>query len=254
MSNHAPRSPSIPVICDRCRAEGIAGESGFADFGDLLDFDPVPLQVDRVDGYNPEAQRAFIAALSVMGSSLRAAAAIGKSATGAERLRRLEGSEGFRRAWVRAKAIAQEKGTMRLAETLQGVVRPAPALPPPAPPPPPEPDEEEQLQDAEQWLFGIARKYMVKIGEERAARLAGEVVAADFYLRQLTFIEVAMDLMGTGGFDLLHAFRRDGRSLVDIAETPFSRILGEARRIKWEELGEPAGPEAALDRHCATHR
>jgi hypothetical protein len=73
----APRSPmSIPVICDRCRATGIAGEADFSHLGDLLDFAPVPRKTERADGWSPEKQRAFIAALSPPGSKRQAALAI----------------------------------------------------------------------------------------------------------------------------------------------------------------------------------
>ncbi len=79
--------------------------------------------------------------------------------------------------------------------------------------------------------------------QERRARLAGQVVAADFYLRQLTFFEVMIDLAGTGGFAALENFRDGEHDLLAIAETPFSRLLGEARRAAWAELDEPPRPE-----------
>lgn len=114
--------PAIPVICDRCRASAAAGAADFTFYGDLLAFEPVPLQVDRVDGWKPDSQRAFIAALAMLGSAHRAARAIGKSVAGAERLRRLPGADGFIAAWERAKALSLEKGSLRLAHTLRGVV------------------------------------------------------------------------------------------------------------------------------------
>lgn len=39
-----------PVICDHCRAEGLAGEGPFADFGAFFDFEPVPRRKNRADG------------------------------------------------------------------------------------------------------------------------------------------------------------------------------------------------------------
>jgi hypothetical protein len=60
MATHGP----LPVICDRCRAEGLAGEDPFEAFGALLDFDPVPRRAHRADGWDAEVQRAYIAALS----------------------------------------------------------------------------------------------------------------------------------------------------------------------------------------------
>jgi hypothetical protein len=69
----------IPVVCDRCRAEGLAGDDPFEAFGDLLDFEPVPRRKARADGWDAECQRAFVAALSLTGSVRAAARAVGKA-------------------------------------------------------------------------------------------------------------------------------------------------------------------------------
>jgi len=63
----------ILVICDRCRAEGAAGTDPFEAFGALLGFDPVPRRAHRADGWDPETQRACIAALSLTGNDRAAA-------------------------------------------------------------------------------------------------------------------------------------------------------------------------------------
>ena len=55
---------TIPVICDRCRVGGIAGAGDFSHLGNLLEFEPVPRPVKRVDGWHEEKQRAFIALLA----------------------------------------------------------------------------------------------------------------------------------------------------------------------------------------------
>src|SRR4030095_12360826 len=70
---------TIPVICDRCRVAGTAGTGDFSHFGDLLDFDPVKVR-HRVNGWDADAQRAFIALLATTGSKRRAAQAIGRNA------------------------------------------------------------------------------------------------------------------------------------------------------------------------------
>ena len=70
---------TIPVICDRCRVAGTAGTGDFSHFGDLLLFEPVKVQ-HRVNGWDPDAQRAFIALLATTGSKRRAALAIGRLA------------------------------------------------------------------------------------------------------------------------------------------------------------------------------
>jgi hypothetical protein len=49
-----------------------------------------------------------------------------------------------------------------------------------------------------QLIEGLFAKWLAKVEAERKARLAGEVVAADFYLRQTTFFEVTFDLMCEG--------------------------------------------------------
>src|SRR4051794_11084909 len=74
----------IPVVCDRCREEGLAGAESFAGLGDLLDFEPVPRKTARADGWTPDKQRAFIAALAVTGSDRRAAHAVGMAPNGVE--------------------------------------------------------------------------------------------------------------------------------------------------------------------------
>ena len=64
-------------------------------------FEPVPRKF-RHDGWTPERQRAFIAALADTGSVKRAARAVNMSPEGAYWLRRQPGSETFRRAWEAA--------------------------------------------------------------------------------------------------------------------------------------------------------
>ena len=107
---------TIPVICDRCRATGSSGTGDFTHLGDLLDFTPVPRKMERVDGWNADRQRAFIAALSATGSKRRAALAIGMAAFGVDQLLKAEGSESFKAAFERAMAIAAKAGTMKVAQ------------------------------------------------------------------------------------------------------------------------------------------
>jgi hypothetical protein len=77
---------TIPVICDRCRSTGAAGEGDFSHLGDLLDFTPVPRKKQRVDGWSAEKQRAFIAALAATGSKRRAAMSIGMAPYGIDQM------------------------------------------------------------------------------------------------------------------------------------------------------------------------
>jgi hypothetical protein len=254
----------IPVVCDRCRAEGLAGEDPFAAFGALLDFDPVPRYAKRADGWDAETQRAFIAALSLTGSVRAACRAVGKSAFGVEQLLRHQGSEGFRAAYDEAMAISGDERSRRLAEGLRAVAAEQAGWRPPDPPwanarPRGRPSERfrpmaaaaapageevaSSLETLVDWLEPIVGKYCIKLGQEREARLAGRIAEADFYLRQLTWLEVAIDLASGDGLRLLREFRVDGRRLGDIAETPMSWLLGQVRRRAWAAAGEPLGPE-----------
>jgi hypothetical protein len=239
---------AIPVICDRCRAGGVAGAEGFTDVGDLLDFEPVPRR-PRADGWTAELQRAFIAALAVTGSVRRAARAVGKAAFGAEQLRKAKGAEGFDAAWDKAMALAAEKGRHRLAAGLGALAREDAADRPPAPAAeiaPPDPRFAGIPQDmlAELELTGeIIAKYLLKLQAERRCRLEGRIAEADFYLRQITVLEVALDTVSGQGMALLRDIRLGGHDLLRLAETEMSRRLDEARRAHWQACGDPPRPE-----------
>ena len=112
----------IPVICDRCRTAGQAGDAPFSALADLLAFVPVPRRA-HVNGWDEQWQRAFIAALAVTGSPRRAARAIGKHAFGAEQLRKARGGRSFSDAWDAALDVAHERELARLRENLSGLAR-----------------------------------------------------------------------------------------------------------------------------------
>lgn len=249
---------SIPVICDRCRAIGVAGGGDFTHLGDLLEFTPVPRKTKRSDGWTPDRQRAFIAALSATGSPRQAAHAIGMAAFGADRLREADGSDSFRVAWDRALGIAAQAGAIRLSTGVADAVARNAHLGPATPSrlrghdPEPEADFDDEGKLA--LIENVLRKHALKVGQERDARLAGEVVAADFYLRQICWFEVAMDMMGEGeGFAFLLAFRRGEHGLTEIAETPMSRLLDAQRREHWAAQGEPMRPEHPPRRYLQDH-
>jgi len=105
---------SIPVICDRCRSTGNSGEGDFSHLGDLLDFEPVSVQ-PRANGWDPDAQRAFIALLATTGSKRRAALAIGRNAFGIEQLLKRPDAGSFRTAVEQAQAIYKQHGAMKIA-------------------------------------------------------------------------------------------------------------------------------------------
>jgi hypothetical protein len=251
MTTHSP----LPVICDRCRAQGLAGGDPFTAFGALLDFDPVPRRAHRADGWDAEVQRAYIAALSLTGADRSACRAVGKSAFGVTQLVAHEGSGSFRAAREEALAMAADERSRRLAEGLRAVAAEQAGWRPADPPwagaasrrgeaPPAAPlgetatDEERKLR----LLAGLLDKFRIKLEQERKARLAGKIAEADFYVRQITCIEVWADIMSGDVMSLLSERREDGFMALQIAETPLSLLLDDVRREHWAACGEPDRP------------
>ena len=109
--------PTIPVICEKCRAEGRAGDPAFAAIPDILAFTPVPRRA-HANNWTAEHQRAFIAALAMTGSPRAAARALGRHAFGAEQLRKARGGQSFAEAWDAALDLARERELIRIRETL----------------------------------------------------------------------------------------------------------------------------------------
>ncbi|MEO6361548.1 MAG: hypothetical protein ABIO43_13410, partial [Sphingomicrobium sp.] len=238
---------------------------GDAEIAALLVFQPVTRQVKRPDGWTPERQRQFIRLLAETGSPQQAAAAMGKVLSGVEALYKQEGTESFRAAWDGALelAAARERAAMK------GRTRDAPVLPPHrrrantadkarvAEEAECEPEDESSFEEKQSLFERLAGKYLRKVEQERDARLNGEIVAADFYVRQITAVEVMLDLIcdghGSGAFEQLAQLRRKGRSLYDIADTPVSRLLDDARRAFWADCGEPMRPEHPPERYARDH-
>ena len=111
---------TIPVICDKCRETGLAGDEAFSAIPDILNFTPVPRRA-RADGWKEEHQRAYIAALAITGSPRQAARAIGKHQFGAEQLRNARGGRDFAAAWDAAIDLAREREAFRIHENLAGL-------------------------------------------------------------------------------------------------------------------------------------
>lgn len=246
---------TIPVICDRCRVAGTAGTGDFSHFGDLLEFEPVPRR-QRVNGWDADAQRAFIALLATTGSKRRAALAIGRNAFGIDRLLEDENGASFRTAYERAMAIARQNGAMKLATGVADAAARNAQMAPPS-------RLKDMVLDREgagmsedekiDLLNEIFRKFLGKVEAERKARLAGEVVAADHYLRQITFVEIAFDMMAQrlnmDPWMTMGEFRRAGHNIFEIAETEMSRLLDAHRRQLWEEMNDPDRPEHPPQRY-----
>lgn len=79
-------TPRAPRKRNRLKAYGIT-------------FIPVPTARKRADGWTPERQQRFLAALYACGIVAGAAEAVGMSAATAYRLRRRAGGESFAKAW-----------------------------------------------------------------------------------------------------------------------------------------------------------
>jgi hypothetical protein len=78
------------------------------DSPDAFAFTPVPVPARR-DGWTPERQRGFIAALSDHGCVALAARTVGMTPQTANRLRKRAGSESFARAWDAAKDMGRQQ-------------------------------------------------------------------------------------------------------------------------------------------------
>jgi hypothetical protein len=106
-------TPTIPVICDQCRATGFAADEHFSAIPDILNFAPVPRRA-HANGWTPQQQRAFVAALAITGSAKQAARAIGRHEFGAQQLRTAKGGRDFALAWDAAMDLARERETQRI--------------------------------------------------------------------------------------------------------------------------------------------
>jgi len=154
-------------------------------------------------------------------------------------------------------ALFQEKAERRIAAGVSAAAAGAAAWTPPAlpwsraasrnrpglPAPPPEPTPEEEREAALDFIDEMVRKYVLKLRQERSARLEGRIVEADFYLRQITWLEVALDCTSDDAWAILTERRKGGHRLIDIAQSPMSRLLDEARRGHWAQCGDPPRPE-----------
>ncbi|MGQ0588597.1 MAG: hypothetical protein ACT4N8_03560 [Sphingosinicella sp.] len=227
-----PESPDPPPPDPAALAEGDP------EIAALLGFEPVVRKCKRRDGWTVERQRGFIAALARIGNVDFAAHEVGRTSAGAWKLRSDAGGTSFAAAWDGAIDLfhARNPGTSRRG----GRARGAWASPPP-PPPPEEPDEDARWQEL---CDGILTKYLLKLEAEREARLAGRIVEADYYVRQLTWLEVALDLGGLGehAVAMLMGLKRGERHAGQIAATPVSLLLDQLRRAYWEEEGGPERP------------
>jgi len=80
----------------------------------LLDFEPVPVQ-PRINGWDADAQKAFIALLAITGSRRLAADAIGRQASSIERILKRDDAEALRAAHDAALALFRRNHGQMLA-------------------------------------------------------------------------------------------------------------------------------------------
>jgi hypothetical protein len=225
----------------------------------LLNFDPVVRKVKRPDGWTPELQRELIARIAATGTVQSAVWQMGKHATGAEALYKTPGAAGFRTCWDAAVIIGRRRNQLDsnppYAGAVPGIQRRGSARDLP-----PEPEPELTMSDDQKWelLKSIATKFMKKVAAERQARLSGQIVAADFYLRQVTYIEVMFDLTAANlGFDasaVMAELRRGRHDYRQVVATDFSDWLDSSRRQWWAEEGEPERPRHPDVRFLERHR
>jgi hypothetical protein len=199
----------------------------------LLDFEPVPRKCKRRNGWTPANQRGFIAGLAETGDADGAAEAVGLTARGAYDLRKSPDHEPFFAAWDKALALFSRRNPQpprtRRTRATGGAATAELSQ-----------DEEE----AEHARLGEAllNMYWVKVKAERRCRLEGRILDADFYVRQLTAIEIACDLSEHGG-KLLAELKRGGVGYLDVVATPLSLYFDYLRRSHWAERGEAERPE-----------
>jgi hypothetical protein len=223
----------------------------------LLDFEPVVRKNKRHDGWSDDNQRAFIVGLAETGSIVEAAARVGRTLSGAYTVRGAAGAESFAAAWDSAMALHKRRRPRRAAR----------GQPPRGASPRPGPDRQaaalaaraslrvaaEDLEPEEaldictlaDLLQPLMDMYLAKLKDERSCRLEGRIVEADYCVRQLTAIEIMLDLAG-GADELIDRWRLpNDLHMLDVAATPMSVLLAGIRRDYWAEKGEPERPPLA---------
>jgi hypothetical protein len=104
-------------------------------------------------------------------------------------------------------------------------------------------EDAEAQRDAEldNTLERMTKKYQAKIREEYYHRATGNQIAADFALRQLTQIEVIMDVGGLSYNFINNAFHTAPHN--GPWSTKVSRALEDARHDAWEKVSEALSAE-----------
>lgn len=106
------------------------------------------------------------------------------------------------------------------------------------------------------WLAAILKRYAAKVRAERTHRLSGQIAAADYTLRQLTHLELILDVGGMGQrlIDLWTGpYDEDGKRRDEPWISPLSEHLDNMRRVIWRELADPPRPPIDHSRRVAPH-
>ncbi len=113
-------SPVLPSWMNRLTTLLQAFEAATHEPASALHFTPVRLRA-RHDGWTPERQRRFVAALAATGHAGRAAALVGMTEQTAARLRHRPGSGSFVQACCAAYSVAKRSRRMQAAAAPKGV-------------------------------------------------------------------------------------------------------------------------------------
>jgi len=110
----------------------------------------------------------------------------------------------------------------------------------------------EPSEERKRSLDKILQQYRARVAMERRDRLAGRIVAADYTLRQLTHLELILDVGGCTQ-DLIDLWTREpgqeaGGGIIEIYAGPLSEHLDALRRDAWRQAGEPDRPPLSFDR------
>jgi hypothetical protein len=103
----------------------------------------------------------------------------------------------------------------------------------------------------DRWLADMLDRYQAKVRAERHYRMTGQTIAADFIIRQLTHMELVLDIGGRTQQMLeewTYGPNKWGNDPQPINASPISNLLDLRRRAAWREAGEPARPRLRLDR------
>jgi len=111
-----PEGPAAPASGDT-DVPTFAELAADPEIAPLLDFEPVPVQ-PRINGWDADAQKAFIALLAITGSRRLAADAIGRKASSIERILKRDDADALRAAHDGALALFRRNHGQMLAHSV----------------------------------------------------------------------------------------------------------------------------------------